>query len=188
MASPFVDGGSPPGTPVALGLALHPTQKVLYADFTQRSQVGVYTYHGATGALTYVTAANLSGPGPCWVRVSPGGSFLYVVDTANDSVSVLDASNALAPMEIQNLQLDDPGTPLSDASPATLSEGFEEAVSPDGKFLYVLSQRATTDPTMPQGNVLHGLSIGTDGKLAETVPDVKLSLPLGTRPQGVVVF
>jgi 6-phosphogluconolactonase (cycloisomerase 2 family) len=188
MAIPEVDGGSPPGTPVALGLALHPTQKVLYVDFTQRSQVGVYTYDGATGALTYVTAANLSGPAPCWVRVSPDGNFLYVVDTANDSVSVLDASNALAPVEIQNLQLDDPGSPLSDASPATLSEAFEEGVSPDGKFLYVLSQRSTTDPTMPQGNVLHGLSIGADGKVTETVPDVKLSLPLGTRPQGVVVF
>jgi 6-phosphogluconolactonase (cycloisomerase 2 family) len=188
MAIPEVDGGSPPGTPVALGLALHPTQKVLYVDFTQRSQVGVYTYDGTTGALTYVTAAGLSGPAPCWVRVSPDGNFLYVVDTANDSVSVLEASNPLAPVEIQNLQLDDPGSPLSDASPATLSEGFEEGISPDGTFLYVLSQRSTTDPTMPQGNVLHGLSIGADGKLTETVPDVKLSLPLGTRPQGVVVF
>jgi DNA-binding beta-propeller fold protein YncE len=188
MAIPVVDGGTPPGTPVALGLALHPTQKILYVDFTQRSQVGVYSYDGTTGALTYVTAAALSGPAPCWVRVSPDGKFLYVVDTANDSVSVLDASNPLAPVEIQNLQLDDPGAPLSDASPATVSEAFEEGVSPDGKFLYVLSQRSTTDPTMAQGNVLHGLSIGADGKLTETVPDVKLSLPLGTRPQGVVVF
>jgi 6-phosphogluconolactonase (cycloisomerase 2 family) len=188
MAIPVVDGGTPAGTPVALGLALHPTQKVLYVDFTQRSQVGVYSYDGTTGALTFVTTAALSGPAPCWVRVSPDGKFLYVVDTANDSVSVLDASNALAPLEIQNLQLDDPGAPLGDASPATLSEAFEEGVSPDGKFLYVLSQRSTTDVTMPQGNVLHGLSIGADGKLTETVPDIKLSLPLGTRPQGVVVF
>jgi DNA-binding beta-propeller fold protein YncE len=188
MAIPPVDGGTPPGTPVALGLALHPTQKVLYVDFTQRGQVGVYSYDGTTGALTYVSAASLSGPAPCWVRVSPDGKFLYVVDTANDSVSVLDASNALAPVEIQNLQLDDPGPPLTDASPATLSEAFEEGVSPDGKFLYVLSQRSTTDPTVTQGNVLHGLSIGADGKLTETVPDVKLALPLGTRPQGVVVF
>jgi hypothetical protein len=39
-----------------------------------------------------------------------------------------------------------------------------------------------------QGNVIHVLSIGTDGKLTETAPDVKLLLPLGTRPQGVVVF
>jgi 6-phosphogluconolactonase (cycloisomerase 2 family) len=188
MAIPFVDGGSPPGTPVALGLALQPMQKVLYANFTLRSQVGVYTYDGTTGALTYVTAASVSGPAPCWVRVSSDGKFLYVTDTGNDTVSVLDASNALAPVEIQNLQLDDPGSLLSDASAATVSESFEEALSPDDKFLYVLSQRSTADPTMPQGNVLHVLSIGADGKVAETVPDVKLSLSLGTRPQGVVVF
>jgi DNA-binding beta-propeller fold protein YncE len=188
MAIPPVDGGSPPGTPVALGLAVHPTQKILYVDFTLRSQVGVYTYDGTTGALTYQTAATVSGPAPCWVRVSADGKFLYVTDTANDSVSVLDSSNPLAPTEIQNVQLDDPGSLLGDASPATVSESFEEALSPDGKFLYVLSQRATTDVSVTQGNVIHVLSIGTDGKLSETAADVKLSLPLGTRPQGVVVF
>jgi DNA-binding beta-propeller fold protein YncE len=188
MAIPVVDGGTPPGTPVALGLGLHPTQKVLYVDFPLRSQVGVYTYDGTTGALTYQTAATVTGPAPCWVRVSADGKFVYVTDTANDSVSVLSASNPLAPTEIQNIELQDPGALLGDASPATVSESFEEALSPDGKFLYVLSQRSTTDPTMPQGNVIHVLSIGTDGKLTETAPDVKLSLPLGTRPQGVVVF
>jgi DNA-binding beta-propeller fold protein YncE len=188
MAIPYVDGGSPPGTPVALGLAVHPTQKVLYVDFTLRGEVGAYSYDDTTGALTYVATATLSGPAPCWVRVSADGNFLYVTDTANDSVSVLDSSNALAPTEIQNLQLHDPGSLLGDASPATASESYEEALSPDGKFLYVLSQRSTTSTTITTGNILHVLSIGSDGKLTETVADVPLSVPLGTRPQGVVVF
>jgi len=181
-----VDGGGPP--PVALGLGLNPTAKVLYVDFPKRSQVGVYTYDGTTGALTYKAVASVSGPAPCWVRVSADGKFLYVTDTANDSVSVLDSSTPLAPVEVQNLQLQDPGAILMDGSPATASEAYEEALSPDDKFLYVLSQRSTTDAAVTTGNVLHVLSIAADGKLSETVADVKISLPLGTRPQGVVVF
>jgi DNA-binding beta-propeller fold protein YncE len=188
MAIPVVDGGSPPGTPVALGLGLNAAQKILYVDFPLRSEVGVYTYDGTTGALSFQTTASVSGPAPCWVRVSADGKFLYVTDTANDTVSVLDASNPLAPSEIQNLQLQDPGPLLSDASAATTSESYEEALSPDGKFLYVLSQRTTPDTSVTQGNVLHALSIGADGKLTETAPDVALSVPLGSRPQGVVVF
>jgi 6-phosphogluconolactonase (cycloisomerase 2 family) len=185
MAIPASDGGTPP---VALGLALHPTEKILYVDFPKRSQVGVYSYDGTSGALTYEAVASVSGPAPCWVRVSANGKFLYVTDTANDSVSVLDSSSALAPVEIQNIQLKDPGAVLMDGSPATASEAYEEAISPDGKFLYVLSQRSTTDAGITQGNVLHVLSIAADGKLSETDADVTISVPLGTRPQGVVVF
>jgi DNA-binding beta-propeller fold protein YncE len=186
MSIPLVDGGTTP--PVALGLGVHPTAKVLYVDFPLRSQVGVFSYDDTTGALTYVTAAGLSGPAPCWVRVSADGKFLYVTDTANDSVSVLDSSTALAPVEIQNIQLKDTGGILADGSPATESEAYEEALSPDGKFLYVLSQRATTNAAVTGGNIVHVLSIGSDGKLTETVADVPLTVPLGTRPQGVVVF
>lgn len=189
MAIPVVDGGSPPGTPVALGIWSHPTQNILYVDFTLRSQVGVYTYDPASGALTYVTEAPVSGAAPCWVRASANGNFLYVTDTANDSVSVLDSSNPMAPTEIQNLVLQDAGALLSDAAPfPTTSESYEENLSPDGKFLYVLSQRTTPNVADSSGNVLHALSIGSNGMLTETVAPVSLTLPLGTRPQGVVVF
>ena len=188
MAIPYVDGGAPPGTPVALGLGVHPTQKILYVDFTLRSQVGVYTYDDTTGALTYVTAASVTGPAPCWNRLNSAGTRMYVTTTGDNSLSVLDNSNPMAPLEIQHLQLADHGSLLSDSGPFTVSESFEEELSADGKYLYVLSQRSTTDDTVTDGNVLHILTIGTDGKVTESIPDLKLSLPLGTRPQGIVAF
>ncbi|HEX7665368.1 MAG TPA: beta-propeller fold lactonase family protein, partial [Polyangiaceae bacterium] len=187
MAIPVVAGGMPEGTPVALGLAVHPAQNILYANFTLRSQVGVYTFDGTTGALTYVTEAATAGPAPCWARVSKDGSRLYVTTTGNDSVGVLDTSNPMAPTEIQHFQMADTGPVISDAG-ATSSQSFEEELSADGKYLYVLSQRATTDASYTGGNVLHVLSVGTDGKLTETVPDVKLTVSTGSRPQGVVTF
>ena len=188
MDIPYLDGGSPPGTPVALGLAVHPTAKILYADFTKRSEVGVYTYDDTTGALTYVTQASVTGPAPCWNRVNSAGNRIYVVTTGDNSMSVMDATNPMAPTEVQHLQLADPGALLSDSGPATTSESFEEELSADGKYLYVLSQRSTTNAADPSGNVLHVLTIGSDGHVTETVPDVKISVSLGSRPQGIVAF
>jgi 6-phosphogluconolactonase (cycloisomerase 2 family) len=189
MAIPYVDGGSPPGTPVALGLAVHPTQKILYVDFTKRSQVGVYTYDDTSGALTYVTETSVTGPAPCWARVNSAGNRIYVVTTGDDSLSVLDATNPMAPSEVQHFQLADTGGLLDDSgSGATESESFEESLSADEKYLYVLSQRSTTNAADANGNVLHVLTVGTDGHVTETVPDVKISVSLGSRPQGIVAF
>jgi DNA-binding beta-propeller fold protein YncE len=187
MAIPYLDGGSPPGTPVALGLAVHPTAKILYVDFTKRSEVGVYTYDDTSGALTYVTETSVTGPAPCWSRVNSAGNRIYVVTTGDDSMSVLDATNPMAPTEVQHLQLADTGALLNDSG-ATTSESFEEELSADGKYLYILSQRSTTNAADPSGNVLHVLTVGSDGHVTETVPDVKIAVSLGSRPQGIVAF
>ncbi len=188
LAIPVVDGGSPPGTPLALGLALHPTQSILYVAYVLREQIGVYTYDPTSGAPTYAATASVSGPAPCWIRANRDGSRLYVTTTGDDGVSVLDTSNPLAPVEKQHLVLKDTG-PLFDAggSAAPTSQSYEESVSPDGKYLFVLSQRLTTDPTVSQGNVLHVLSIASDGTLTETVADVPFDVAVGVRPQGVAV-
>lgn len=187
MDIPAVAGGMPEGTPLALGLALHPTQKILYVGFVLRKQIGVYTYDD-TGALTYVTNAAVSGPAPCWVRVDPAGKFAYTTDTGNNSVSVLDLTNPMAPTEIQNLVLNDKGPDYDGGGMASpTSQTYEESLSPDGKYLFVLSQDTNPDLTVTDGNVLHVLSIGADGKVTET-SDVKLALGQGVRPQGVAVL
>ena len=187
MAIPVVAGGTPPGTPAALGLAVHPTQHVLYVGFVLRSQIGVYTYDDTTGALTYQTEAAVSGAAPCWIRANTTGNRLYVTDTATNSVSVLDSTNAMAPVELQHFVLADLG-PTYGAMNSPTSESYQEALSPDGKLLYVVSENTNPDLTVTGFNVLHILSVATDGTLTETIPDVKLAVPAGTRPDGVVVF
>jgi hypothetical protein len=188
LAIPLVDGGSPPGTPLALGLALHPTQTILYVGFVLRNEIGVYSYAAASGALSYVTNVTVSGPAPCWIRMSTDGSRAYVVTTGDNGVSVLDTSTPLAPSEKEHLILDDRG-PFYDAGgmASPTSQSYEEGLSPDGKYLFVLSQRTTLDPTVSTGNVLHVLSVASDGTISETVPDVSLSVAVGVRPQGVAV-
>lgn len=188
MDIPAVPGGMPEGTPLTLGLALHPAQKILYVGFVVRKQVGVYTYD-ATGALTYVSNVAVSGAAPCWIRMNQAGTRAYVTDTATNSVSVLDTTTPLAPTELQHLVLADRGPDYdAGAMSAPTSETYEESLSPDGKYLFVLSQNTNPDLTVTAGNVLHVLTVGGDGKLTETVPDVKLALGAGVRPQGVAVL
>lgn len=188
LAIPAVAGGTPEGTPLALGPAIHPTQKIFYVGFVLRKAIGVYTYD-ATGSLTYVTSTPVSGAAPCWTRFNTAGTRAYVTDTADNSVSVLDTSNPLAPVEVQHLVLADTGPLYANGmgGQAPTSETYEESLSPDGKFLFVLSQNTNPDLTITAGNVLHVLTVGGDGMLTETVPDVKLALPAGVRPQGVAV-
>jgi DNA-binding beta-propeller fold protein YncE len=188
LALPVVDGGSPPGTPLALGLAVHPTQSILYVGFVLRKEIGVYTYDAASGALTYVTSAPLSGPAPCWVRANATGSRIYTTTTGDNGVSVLDTSLPLAPTEKEHLILNDEG-PFYDAggSGSPTSQSYEENLSPDGKYLFVLSQRTTLDSTVTTGNVLHVLRVAGDGTVSETVADVPLDVAVGVRPQGVAI-
>ena len=187
MALPVVAGGMPPGTPLALGLALHPTQKILYVGFVVRKEIGVYTYD-ATGALTYVTNTAVSGGAPCWVRFNGAGNRAYVTDTTNNAVSVLDTTAPLAPTELQYVVLNDKGPDYDGGAMASpSSETYEESLSPDGKYLFVLSQNTNPDLTQTAANVLHVLSVAGDGKVTET-SDMKMALPVGVRPQGVVVL
>ena len=187
-AIPVVDGGMPPGTPLALGFWPHPTQKILYVNFVLRKEVATYTYTDS-GELTFVTSTPVAGPAPCWVRTNPAADRLYVTTTGDNSFSVLDASNPMAPVEIQHLQLAQPGPTFDNMGMTmTSSESFQIGVAPDGKSVYVVSQRATPDVSVTAGNTLHTLVVGADGMVSEPTAPLALDVPPTARPQGVVVF
>ncbi|MBC8044266.1 MAG: beta-propeller fold lactonase family protein [Rhizobacter sp.] len=187
--SPLNINRSDTGKAGALGLMVHPTQKILYVGYTQRDQVGVYTYTD-DGALTYTTTTAVSGKAPCWIITNSSGSRIYTTNTVDGSVSVLDATNPLAPVEIQKLVLKEVG-PLFEIMPGAMavsSGAFQEALSPDGKNIYVVSQRATSDASYTQGNYLHVLNVASDGTLTEPGVPVVLAVPTTARPHGVVTF
>jgi hypothetical protein len=86
---------------------------------------------------------------------------------------VYDSTFPLQPVEIQHLKLKGVGNPL------------QLTVDPRGNFLYVVTQRASASIPLGQGNTLHVLRINEiTGKL-EDDSFVELSVPPGTRPQGV---
>jgi 6-phosphogluconolactonase (cycloisomerase 2 family) len=181
---------------LVLGMALSPVNKVLYVNYVIRGEVSAWTYTAA-GALTNVGSAKVSGGAPCWVRVSSDGNFVYTTDTATDQVSVLSATNGGTTLsEIQALTLSGAGPTLVDAggnSGHTSSEAYDEELSPDGKYLYVESERLSNDPSYTEGNMIHVLVRDTTtGMLTESTTAVALDpdagVPITARSEGLVVF
>jgi 6-phosphogluconolactonase len=103
---------------------------------------------------------------PCWMAITPDGSHLYVVNTANSSISRFEihADGSLA--LLGNTILNDP----------TDLRAIDARVDPEGKFLYVLGADA---------GVVSILAI--DGGDLTELPDSPVTLPAGTTPFGIAV-
>ncbi len=179
----------PTRLPVALGLAVHPTLPLLYVGFPARQQVGVYSYD-PRGKLDFVTVAEGSGKAPCWLAINKAGTRFYTANTPDGTISTFDATDPRAPREIQKIALRDPGpTFINPMKVESVSSGPTQlALDPDDRVLYAVNQRITADPQVTAGNTLHALTVGADGTLTETLPDVPLPVPPETHPQGIVVF
>ena len=186
-----------------LGIWDHPGERLLYVGFVTRNELGVYRYDD-TGKLTFVTAVPNSGQDICWLRTDHAGSRLYAVNNLpredrmdeSSTVTVFDISGdkAETPREIQRLALPLPlGTFINNRNaPQPNSTAFQLDVDPSGSFLTVVAQRInqTGDNDREEGNILHILSIDSDGLLS-----VVGSRHLGqdgvhpsARPQGLVTL
>jgi len=186
--TPMQIPGEKPTQRMALGLWSHPNTNVLYVGFTLQNKLGVYTY-APNGALTFQRAVPNSGKAICWVFVTPDGRSIYTVNTLTNSVSRYAAANPLVPSEQQHLPLRAPGPSyLLMGMPVPTSQAFQEGFAPDGRFLYVVSQHTNPDFSAPNGNKLHTLVLGFEGRLSEPTEPLQLPVSTRVRPQGVVVF
>lgn len=169
----FAGNGAPP---LPLGLAVHPTEKLLYVDFVTIAMVGVYRYN-ERGALSFLRAVPISGQAPCWALVNKAGTRLYTSNTADSSISVLDiGTDPTNPVEIQHVKLN------------TTGSSFQFALDSNEKFLHVVTQGGAQD-SPASANGLNVLSVAADGTLTE-VPSSPTILPVGAmvRPQGVAAL
>jgi 6-phosphogluconolactonase (cycloisomerase 2 family) len=156
-----------------LGLAVHPTQKLLYVCFVLKNRLGVYSY-GANGKLNFLRSVPVPGELPCWVLINRAATRLYTSNTRDPSISVFDISG-------------DPGTPLEIQTIELKSTGscYQLALDSTETFLHVVTQGETlTSP--PSSNAMNTLAVGSDGKLTEATSSPYV-LPVATkvRPQGV---
>jgi DNA-binding beta-propeller fold protein YncE len=169
---------------VQLGITFHPDLNIVYAGLAADAEVGVFTYD-ETGRTSFVGDAADSGLAPCWLVVSADGRFIYVANTATDSISVYSLADPLRPVEIQELELAGPRS--GGDNNAGLAQAFEIALSPDGRSLFVVTQ--TTDPSFPEGNQLHTLRVARDGTLSEPRDPIIFDtddVPAIAHPQGVL--
>jgi 6-phosphogluconolactonase (cycloisomerase 2 family) len=181
-----------PGGPVGpsttlLGLAVHPTQRIIYGGLTGASQIGVFTYD-ANGSVTFVRAVADQGRGPCWVVVSADGQYLYAANTGTNTVGVYSLKDPLNPQEIQDFKLNTPQPPAG-ATSAPVGT-FELAIDPSGQSLEVITQTTAANHDFPQGNAVHSLAIAGDGTLSEPTAPATFStndVPGDARIQGIAI-
>jgi 6-phosphogluconolactonase (cycloisomerase 2 family) len=169
----FAGTGAPPNP---LGMAVHPTKRLLYVDFVTINRVGVYHYNHE-GDLRFLRSVPDSGKAACWALVNKAGTRLYASNTGDSSISVFDiADDPTTPMEIQKVSL------------RTTGSCFQFALDPTGSFLHVVTQQASPKQNVT-ANGLNVLKVNADGTLTE-VPSSPTLLPVPNmvRPQGVAAL
>lgn len=184
---------------ITLGLQVHPTRRILYVGFLLGFGVGVYTYNN-NGVLNFRRVAPLADAGICWIVINKDQTRAYATNAISNSVSVLDISDPLFPVQIQSVPLkvqsDAPMGPFGPVNFATTP--FQLALDPENETLYVKNHETVTpegdakfDPRegYAEGNALHFLDIQADGTLVEhrRSPEF-LPIPAGAHATGVLVL
>jgi 6-phosphogluconolactonase len=96
----------------------------------------------------------------CWVRFTPDGRFAYVTNTGSGNVSSYQVSKE-GELSLLASVAADAGSPFA--------EPTDVAITPDGKFLYIISSMGAEKqfilPIPPNAGEVRGFSIGEDGSL-----------------------
>ena len=156
-----------------LGLAVHPTEKLLYVGFVLINRLGVYRYNH-NGKLDFLRTVPVSGQLPCWIIINRAATRLYTSNSGDSSISVYDISgDPSTPLQIQTVKLKSTGS------------GVQFALDSTEKFLHIVTQGQTlTSP--PSSNAVNTLAVGADGKLTEvsSSPNI-LAVASKVRPLGI---
>jgi 6-phosphogluconolactonase (cycloisomerase 2 family) len=174
-ASIFADGYD--GARWAIGLAVHPTGRLLYGNQAATAKLLVYTYD-ATGKLTFVRAvANDGSELPCWTVVTSDGRHLFTANAGNGTVSAFDLGrDPASPHQFQTLALKHAANP------------WGLALDPIGKTLFVVDPHAVGSVPRGRGNRLHALAVGSDGRLTELESSpARLPVSAEASPLGIAV-
>lgn len=160
----------------AVGLAVHPTRPIMYADLPPASGLAAYTY-APDGEMTFASSvANTGSWFPCWTVITKDGRFLYTANAGSNTVSAFDISTPLSPIQLQAYYFLERGNP------------WNLALDPTDSYLVVLTPRDLPNVPEGEGNEVHLMRISDDGTLEEQRSAlVELPLPDGTNPIGLAI-
>jgi 6-phosphogluconolactonase (cycloisomerase 2 family) len=159
-----------------LGLAVHPTQQVMYAQMVTINAMAVFRYDD-DGRLTFVRAVDEPGAElPCWTIISRDGSRVYAEDAGNNTISVFDTSDPVKPRRIQLVHLHHAGNP------------WDAHLDPTGRYFFMIDPRTRLNVSVGEGQEIHVLLVGPDGTLSEPA-DSTAPIPVSdtTQPFGLTV-
>ena len=158
----------------ALGLGVHPTQKIMYAQMATINKMAVFRYDDQA-RLTFVKAVpNQGGQLPCWTLVNRAGTRIYTDNAANNTMTVYDISDPLNPKQIQVLKL------KNDREPLGRPLRPDRAVHLHGRPARTRQRDARQRPGV------HSLTVAADGAQRAHGP-APIPVELNTNPIGMAV-
>lgn len=177
-----------PGAGGALGLWQHPNADVLYVGFPLQAKLGIYDINNSTGALTFSSAVD-AGPAVCWVRTTKNGNYTYVLNSAENTISMYNSSSPKSLGSLGKFTLKNSG-PIYMAMGLsfTTSEPFSFDFSTDQSYMLVVNQHTNPDFSVGNYNFLHVLKLGANGTLSEPGEPVQIPVSNMVRPRGVAVY
>jgi 6-phosphogluconolactonase (cycloisomerase 2 family) len=160
-----------------LGLSASPRANLVYIGMATVNKIAVYRYDD-TAKLTFVRVVDAPGAElPCWTLVNKAGTRLYTANAGNNTMSVFDISDPTDPKPIQLLHLHGNGNP------------WDMRFDPTGKMIFLVDPRARMNVPPGQGQGVHTLLIGADGKLTEpNYSGVPIPDALDVNPYGMAVL
>jgi DNA-binding beta-propeller fold protein YncE len=178
----FLHSVTPQNTGNFLGMAMHPTQAIIYAATPSptlgKNFMSAYKYQTNSGTLTFQSIVKNGGRATCWIAVNAAGTKYYDSETVSNTVSVYDLTNPTKPAFQQQISLPAGGTPVN------------LAVDPTQKFVYVLQDKGVKEFTAgnPVQARLLTLTINSDGTLSVLNPPIPITLPTGETPVGIATL
>jgi 6-phosphogluconolactonase (cycloisomerase 2 family) len=166
-----------PGATTPFGFAVDPLNHLIVSDALSQVDGAATSYNldSSTGAVTPINTQTSGGGAPCWVVVTPNGRFAFITNTTTKSIARYSVAT--------DGTLTFLGTVATTRVPPGLSPQFptDEALSPDGRFLYVLV------PSVFSGDVsrIDVYKVGTDGSLT-LIQQSPEDMPPGTSGLAVV--
>jgi len=148
--SPFPNTGLRPAA-----ITLDPSGKFAILPNNASKNVSVYSVDSGTGRLTSVGGPYAAGTAPVWASTDQSGTHAYVLSDVDDAIDAysIGSTGALSPLAPPNYQ-------------GVAADPLFSAISPNGKFFYVVNWFANVGAPFP-GSTVSVFSIDTaSGALA----------------------
>src|SRR5580704_12940736 len=122
LGSPYPGGTSPSA------VLVHPSNQFVYAANQIGNDISLFTVNSTLGSLLEVLPRTRAGLTPAALAMDSGGTLLFALNRVSSSISVYSISSGNGAL-----------TPVSGSPFPTFANPFAFALTPSGKFLYVLN-------------------------------------------------
>ncbi|MGI8800994.1 MAG: lactonase family protein [Solirubrobacteraceae bacterium] len=154
VAGPATAHPTPAGASTPFGFAFDRFDRLVVSDALSQTTGAATTYRAVGNALTAIDTKSTNGGAPCWVVITPDNRYVYISNTTTKTIArfALGSNGSLTLLGL---------TPTLGTPPGPIQFPTDEALSKDGRFLYVLI------PSVFGGSIsrIDQYRIGTGGSL-----------------------